>query len=106
MPRPRTVSPRMVKLPALLLLSALLAGAAHAQTWLTDPAFGARRDTYGPGVHMDATGRPYRDNPSDAWIFEPVHPNVYGPGIGQDALGRQVVPSFNFGGGAGDDLGE
>jgi hypothetical protein len=45
------------------LLASLLAVAAHAQTWLTDPAFGARRDAYGPGVHMDATGRAYGDAP-------------------------------------------
>jgi hypothetical protein len=46
------------------LVALLLAGAVHAQTWLTDPAFGAQRNAYGPGVHMDATGRAYRDTPS------------------------------------------
>jgi hypothetical protein len=55
----------------------LLAGAASAQTWLTDPAFGAQRNAYGPGVHMDATGRAYGDTPSNAWVFEPVRPNAY-----------------------------
>jgi hypothetical protein len=39
---------------------------AHAPTeralpsWQTDPRHGARRDAYGPGLHMDATGAPYR----------------------------------------------
>jgi hypothetical protein len=72
----------------------LLAGAASAQSWLTDPAFGARRDAYGPGVHMDATGRAYRDTPSNACVFEPVRPNAYGPGVGSDTLGRPVVPTY------------
>jgi hypothetical protein len=43
---------------------------------------------------MDATGRAYRDTPSNAWVFEPVRPNVYGPGVGSDALGRPVVPTY------------
>jgi hypothetical protein len=77
------------------LVSVLLGNIVHAQTWLTDPAFGARRDAYGPGVHMDATGRAYHDNPSDAWIFEPVRPNVYSPGVGSDSLGRPVVPNYD-----------
>jgi hypothetical protein len=83
-------------------LAVLVASAAPAaaQTWQTDPAFGARRDAYGPGVHMDATGRAYRDNPSDAWVFEPVRPNAYGPGVGSDSLGRPVTPDY------GDRIGE
>ena len=81
---------------APILLALLLVGAtsAHAQTWETDPAFGARRNAYGPGVHMDATGRAYHDNPSDAWVFEPVRPNAYGLGVGSDTLGRPVVPDY------------
>jgi hypothetical protein len=79
------------------LVVLVLAGAAHAQTWATDPAFGARRNAYGPGVHMDATGRAYRDTPSNAWVFEPVRPNVYGPGVGSDTLGRPVVPTYDAG---------
>ena len=49
---------------ATATLVVLLAGAAHAQTWLTDPAFGAQRNAYGPGVQMDATGGAYRGTPS------------------------------------------
>jgi hypothetical protein len=79
--------------PVLLALLLVGAAAARAQTWETDPAFGARRNAYGPGVHMDATGRAYHDNPSDAWVFEPVRPNAYGPGVGSDTLGRPVVPT-------------
>ena len=73
-----------------------LACAAQAQTWETDPAFGAKRNAYGPGVHMDATGRPYRDSASGGGaILEPVRPNVYGPGVGMDATGRPVRPKYN-----------
>jgi hypothetical protein len=77
-------------------------GAAHAQTWLTDPAFGARRDAYGPGAHMDATGRLYHDAvPGQGQVLElaPVQPNAYGPGVGMDAFGRPVVPSYPAPGG-------
>jgi hypothetical protein len=48
---------------------------------------------------MDATGRAYHDNPSDAWVFEPVWPNAYGLGVGSDTLGRPVVPSLRNPGG-------
>jgi len=57
------------------------------------PPFGAQRNAYGPGVHMDATGRAYGDTPSNAWVFEPVRSNAYGPGVGSDTLGRSVVPT-------------
>ena len=81
-----------------LALGAFLVGVVvapiSAQTWLTDPASGARRNAYGPGVHMDASGRAYRDTPSDAWVFEPLRPNAYGPGIGGDTLGRPVVSTY------------
>jgi hypothetical protein len=68
----------MRKIITAPLIAVLLvgAGSAHAQTWLTDPAYGAQRNAYGPGVHMDATGRAYRDTPSNAWVFEPVRPNL------------------------------
>jgi hypothetical protein len=83
-----------MKVVAVLLALVLVgAAAAHAQTWLTDPAFGAQRNAYGPGVHMDATGRAYGDTPSNAWVFEPVQPNAYAPGVGRDTLGRPVVPT-------------
>jgi hypothetical protein len=94
-----------MKLVAVLLAVVLVgAAAAHAQTWLTDPAFGAQRNAYGPGVHMDATGRAYRDAPSNAWVYEPVRPNAYGPGVGSDTLGRPVVPTYQqpIGGGLFD----
>jgi hypothetical protein len=88
-------------LAALLLL---VGAAAQAQTWLTDPAYGARRNAYGPGTHMDATGRPYTDNPSNAWLFEPLRPNAYGPGVDSDTLGRAVTPSWDVpGAGEGDE---
>jgi hypothetical protein len=96
---------RVMKLtPVLLALLLLGAAAAHAQTWLTDPAFGARRDAYGPGAHMDATGRLYHDAvPGQGQVLElaPVQPNAYGPGVGMDAFGRPVVPSYPAPGGAG-----
>jgi hypothetical protein len=84
---------------APVLLALLLGGAsaALAQTWQTDPAFGARRDAYGPGAHMDATGRLYHDAvPGQGQVLElaPVQPNAYGPGVGMDAFGRPVVPSY------------
>jgi hypothetical protein len=85
-----------MKLPRVLL-ALLLGGAAavHAQAWLTDPAFGARRNAYGPGVHMDATGRPYYDAvQGGGMVLEPVRPNAYGLGVGSDATGRPVVPTY------------
>ena len=66
--------------------------------WQTSPQYGARRDAYGPGIHMDATGRPYRDHTDDGGIvMEPVQPNAYGPGIDMDATGRPVTPRYNDG---------
>jgi hypothetical protein len=82
-----------------LLLGLVVAGAAHAQTWLTDPAYGARRDAYGLGTHMDATGRAYHDAvPGQGQVIElaPVRPNAYGPGIGMDAFGRPVAPTYDL----------
>jgi hypothetical protein len=73
----------------------LIVPTAQAQTWLTDPAYGARRNAYGPGTHMDATGRPYTDNPSNARVFEPLRPNAYGLGVDSDSLGRAVTPSWD-----------
>jgi hypothetical protein len=85
-----------------LLLAVLLVGAASAsaQTLLTDPAFGAQRDAYGLGVHMDATGRAYRDaiqGGGQVLELAPVQPNAYAPGVGMDAFGRPVVPSYDGG---------
>ena len=36
----------------------------------------------------------FEGKPSNAWVFEPVGPNVYGPGVGSDALGGPVVTSL------------
>jgi hypothetical protein len=83
--------------PLLTALLLLVAAAAQAQTWLQNPAFGAQRNAYGLGVHMDATGRAYRDAvPGQGQVLElaPVRPNAYGPGVGMDAFGRPVVPSY------------
>jgi hypothetical protein len=88
----------MKRTPVLLALLLVGAAAAHAQTWLTDPAFGAQRNAYGPGVHVDATGRAYHDAlPGEGRVFElaPITPNGYGLGVGMDAFGRPVVPSYD-----------
>jgi hypothetical protein len=77
---------------ALLLATPHRAPAGDLAPWMTDPAFGARRDAFGPGVHMDATGGVYRDSVPDAWLFPPFHHDAYGPGLGSDGTGRLVVP--------------
>jgi hypothetical protein len=83
-------------LVATVLATGLLAGAAHAESWLwTDPATGAQRNARGPGNHVDAFGRTFHDTPSNAWVFQPVQPNVYGLGVGSDTLGRPVVPTYD-----------
>lgn len=82
---------------SILLIWFALLGAvpASAQSWETDPAFGARRNAFGPGLHMDATGRPYRDSVQGGGeALDPVRPNVYGPGIGSDATGRPVTADY------------
>lgn len=68
--------------------------------WLLDPHFGARRDAYGPGVHRDATGRPYYDaQPGHGRVVVPPGSAFdwqgYGPGIGRDVYGRPIVPEWN-----------
>lgn len=77
---------------ALLFGTTGLAAAGKLAPWMTDPAFGARRDAFGPGVHMDATGGVYRDSLPDAWLFPPVVHEWYGAGVDRDGLGRPVVP--------------
>lgn len=87
-----------MKTAALLML--LFSGLAHAQTWQTDPRFGARPNAFGPGVHMDATGRPYRDQAvGGGTVLQPVQPNAYGLGVGMDATGRPVRPNYDLNGG-------
>lgn len=79
------------------MLCALLVATppVFAGEWLwTDPADGAQRNARGPGIHVDAFGRSYRDSPSDAWLFEPVMPNGYGLGVDSDGLGRPVRPEL------------
>jgi len=79
----------------LCVLLCLAATAAADGEWLwTNRADGARRNAYGPGTHMDAMGRPYTDNPYNAWVFEPLRPNAYGPGVDSDTLGRAVTPQW------------
>jgi hypothetical protein len=55
------------------------------------------QNAYGPGIHSDATGRPYTWQPTlghTGGVLGPVKPNAYGPGIGMDATGKpvQAVP--------------
>jgi hypothetical protein len=54
-------------------------------------------NAYGPGINMDATGRPFSWRPMGpgSASFDPflrVQPNAYGPGIGMDQYGRPVTP--------------
>lgn len=55
-------------------------------------------NAYGPGLNMDATGRPFRWQPEGGGTGFPdptlqVNPNAYGPGIGMDQYGRPVSPA-------------
>jgi hypothetical protein len=77
---------------ALLLGATCLATAGELAPWLTDPAFGAKRNAFGPGIHQDATGGIYRDSVPDAWVFPPVVHDGYGSGVDRDGTGRPVVP--------------
>ena len=51
-----------------------------------------RADVYGPGIHADATGRPFswRTEDGSAVIFGRVKENAYGLGVGMDQFGRPV----------------
>jgi hypothetical protein len=91
---------------AILLPGTRLAGAEELAPWMTDPRLGARRDAFGPGVHMDATGGVYRDSVPDAWLFPPFRHDAYGPGLGSDGTGRLVVPERRDPGEISEDLGE
>lgn len=59
---------------------------------------GYQEDAYGPGIHSDQYGRPFKwqtqDGQSDPFLK--VKPNAYGPGIGSDQYGRPVkaVPAY------------
>jgi hypothetical protein len=53
-----------------------------------------KHNAYGPGIHSDATGRPFKFKTfdgQDVGIFD-VKPNAYGQGIGMDEFGRSVRP--------------
>ncbi len=50
-----------------------------------------RPDVYGPGIHADATGRPFPWRTDDGQMaFGPVKANAYGLGVGMDQFGRPV----------------
>ncbi len=54
-------------------------------------------NAYGPGIHSDATGRPFIWVPQGGGTGYPdptlrVTPNAYGPGVGMDQYGRPVTP--------------
>jgi len=54
-----------------------------------------RKDAYGPGLHSDATGRPFRWRTKDGQLVPPgsrVQPDAYGLGVGMDQFGRPVKP--------------
>jgi len=57
-------------------------------------AGGYQPNVYGPGINSDATGRPFRWQPSPgtgpADPLSNVRPNAYGPGIAMDQYGRPV----------------
>jgi hypothetical protein len=66
---------------------------------LAQPLLGPYQpNAYGPNINSDATGRPFRWEPSPrngpAEPFSNVRPDAYGPGIGMDQYGRpvQAVP--------------
>jgi hypothetical protein len=51
-------------------------------------------DVFGPGIGMDAYGRPTVVLPAfggPGSVLGPVIPDVFGPGIGMDASGKPVV---------------
>lgn len=50
------------------------------------------QNAYGPGVHMDATGRAYTHQDRDGNQVNPQHvrPNGYGPGRDMDEYGRAL----------------
>lgn len=53
------------------------------------------QDKYGPGIHSDATGKPFTWQTNDGQIVPPggrVKPDGYGLGVGQDQFGRPVKP--------------
>lgn len=56
------------------------------------------RDTYGPGINSDATGRPFHWETNDGQAVAPgtrVDPDGYGYGVGRDEYGRAVKPKID-----------
>jgi hypothetical protein len=48
-------------------------------------------NAYGPGIHSDATGRPFQWTTQQGEAVQtPVKPNAYGLGVGMDPYGRPV----------------
>ena len=87
----------------LLILLASSSFASHDQFGNEDPGLlgsgllgPVTPNAYGPGIHSDATGRPFRWVPQQGGMVDPfsrVTPNAYGPGIGMDQYGRPVTPT-------------
>ena len=69
-------------------------GTAGQQPGLLDGRFLGpyKPNAYGPGVNMDATGRPFSWRPQwgGGGPALRVRPDAYGPGIGMDQFGRPV----------------
>ncbi len=63
-------------------------------SYIGAPLLGSTNENaYGPGIHSDATGRPFTWQPDFGGpALGPIKPNAYGPGIGMDATGRPVRP--------------
>ena len=53
-----------------------------------------KQDAYGPGVHSDATGKPFewKTQNGETSRSNKVKPNGYGLGVGMDGYGRPVKP--------------
>jgi len=67
----------------------------HSQGMPQAPLLGpVTPNAYGPGLHSDATGRPFSWQPGYGGpALGPITPNAYGPGIGMDSTGRPVRPT-------------
>ena len=52
-------------------------------------------DAYGPGVHSDATGKPFEWKTQDGQTSHSnkIESDAYGLGVGMDEYGRPVKPS-------------
>ena len=70
-------------------------GFSHSRNGNSTYIHSYKQNTYGPGVHSDATGQPFQWKTSDGQgvSFEQVKPNGYGLGVGMDTYGRPVRPT-------------